>query len=84
MGRVVIAEATLQKQMCWGGVVGGTWLDLLSHHGWGLSFLPFYRDIFFHKRNEFLSTKLSKLFLFKGLRIEMRSSPRDSAETNLT
>ena len=28
-GRAVIAEATLQKQMCGEGVVRGSWLDFL-------------------------------------------------------
>ena len=41
----VDAETSLQKQMHEGGVVGAIGWTLLSHHGWGLSFLPFYRDI---------------------------------------
>ena len=45
-GKAVDAEASLQKQMCGEGVVGAVGWTLLSHHGWGLSFLPFYQDIF--------------------------------------
>ena len=36
-GKVVDAEASLQKQMCQGGVVGAVGWALLSHHGRGLS-----------------------------------------------
>ena len=45
-GKVVDAETSLQKQMCGGGVFGAVGWTLLSHHGRGLSFLLFYRDIF--------------------------------------
>jgi len=45
-GKVVDAEASLQMQMHGGGVVGAVGWTLLSHHGWGVSFLPFYQDIF--------------------------------------
>ena len=48
-GKVIDAETSLQKQMCGGGVVGAVGWTLLSHHGRGLSFLPFYRDIFSYK-----------------------------------
>ena len=41
-GKVIDAETSLQKQMCGGGVVGAVGWTLLSHHGWGLFFLPFY------------------------------------------
>ena len=48
-GKEVDAETSLQKQMCGGGVGGAVGWTLLGHHGWGLSFLPFYRDIFSYK-----------------------------------
>ena len=47
-GKVVDAETSLREQMCGGGVVGAVGWTLLSHHGRGLSFLHFYRDIFFY------------------------------------
>ena len=47
-GMVVIAEATLLKQMRGEGWLGAVGWTLLCHHGRGLSFLPFYWDIFFY------------------------------------
>ena len=40
-GKVVDAETNLQKQMHGRGLVGAVGQTLLSHHGWGLSFLHF-------------------------------------------
>ena len=34
------------RSRCGGGVVGAVGWTLFSHHGRGLSFLPFYRDFF--------------------------------------
>ena len=42
----------------WLGAVGWT---SLSHHGWGLSFLPFYRDIFSYKCTDFWSSCLKSV-----------------------
>ena len=48
--KVEDAETNLQKQMCGGGVVGAVGWPLLSQHGQGLSFLPFYWNIFSYNR----------------------------------
>ena len=40
-GRVVIAEANLQKQIVGEGWLGAVSWTLLSHHGQGISFLHF-------------------------------------------
>ena len=36
----------LYRSRCVGEVVGAVGWTLLSHHGWGFSFLPFHQDIF--------------------------------------
>ena len=57
-GKVIDAETSLQKQMWGGGVVGAVGWILLSHHGRGLSFLHFYRDIFSYKFSDHPSSHI--------------------------
>ena len=59
-GKVVDAEASLQKQMGGGGVPRAVGWTLLSHHGQGLSLLPVYQVIFLLQKNLFVGQKSSR------------------------